>query len=206
MRARARRARGMTISVMTMAIALTLLVAACTSASTASTHPTAIPAADWAALEQRPLTLPTLAPGQLCPNKPGHAIGDDLGLVQGAGPVYAFWVLSSASGVMQSSVLQRVNWIVATSYRGPVLVRGRQLDGSGTLTFHGGLDQAGYHGDWRYAPDLPALRLLGGSAAGSGWTQYQTHVNVPGDGCYAYQVDGTGFSYTIIFFSEEVEY
>jgi hypothetical protein len=110
---------------------------------------------------------------------------------------------------MQAATLVPVQWYIDPSYTGPVLVRGRQLDGSGVLTFEGGLDQLHYHGAWTDAPQLPALRLMGGTAYASGksqWASFATHTNVPGDGCYAYQVDGTSFSYALTFLAEEIEY
>jgi hypothetical protein len=202
-----------------------LLLAACTAnASTPATHaagtpsaaakatlaptPSPTPSEIWRALEQRPLNLPSIAPGATCPKLTGHLVSSNFGYVLGDGPAYPFWAVSSALGTMQTSVLDPVQWYIDPSYTGPVLVRGRQLDGSGVLTFEGGLDQLGYQGAWRDAPALPALRLMGGPAYthGSQWASFATHTNVPEDGCYAYQVDGTSFSYALTFLAEEIEY
>jgi hypothetical protein len=190
-----------------------LLLAACTvNASppeTASASPTPTLTATWQALEQRPLKLPSVAPGATCPKLLGHVVSPDFGLVLGSGPVYPFLGIGGATGSLQAATLVPVQWYIDPSYTGPVLVRGGQLDGSGVLTFEGGLDQLHYHGDWRVAPHLPVLRLMGGTAYASGssrWASFATHTNVPGDGCYAYQVDGTSFSYALTFLAEEIEY
>ena len=192
--------------------AVLLLLAAC-MANASATRPSATPSptltADWRALEQRPLSLQSIAPGTTCPKLSGHVVSPAFGYVLGDGPAYPFWTVGSAIGAIQASVLDSVQWYIDPSYTGPVLVRGRQLDGSGVLTFEGGLDQLHYQGNWRDAPPLPALRLMGGSAYASGgsqWASFATHTNIPGDGCYAYQVDGTSFSYTLTFLAEEIEY
>jgi hypothetical protein len=189
-----------------MVAAIALLLSACAGPSSSSAPaPTATLTAGWLALQQRPLKLPRLASDATCPFEAGHGIAANVGNVQGQGPVYAFWSNASTLGVMQSNVLQQVAWYIDPSYTGPVLVRGRQLDGSGVLTFHGGLDQASYHGDWAKAPNLPALRLMA-DAHEPAWAPLLTWVNVPGEGCYGYQVDGSNFSYIIVFLGRYTEY
>jgi hypothetical protein len=195
-----------------LVVTTVLLLAACVATASA-THPAATPSPTlteaWRALEQRPLSLSSIASGTSCPKLAGHLVSPDFGYVLGDGPAYPFWTVSSRVGTMQASVLDPVQWYIDPSYTGPVLVRGRQLDGSGVLTFEGGLDQLHYQGTWRDAPQLPSLRLMGGPAYASGgsrWASFATHTNIPGDGCYAYQVDGTSFSYTITFLAEEIEY
>ena len=68
-------------------------------------------------------------------------------------------------------------------YRGPVLVRGRQLDGPNELRFNRGLLPP------REMRILPAPQLRTEPSF--------TRVRAPG--CYGYQVDGIGFSYLIVF-------
>jgi hypothetical protein len=83
-------------------------------------------------------------------------------------------------------------WIVAPSYVGPALVRGRQLGGSGTVRFGTGS-----------APNAGQLRLPpggGASVAGApGWRTWSIVISVPRPGCYGFQVDGIGFSTVILF-------
>ena len=81
----------------------------------------------------------------------------------------------------------KVLWI-ANRYRGPVLIRGVQLDGLNELRF--GLGH------------IPAremrLSSVGGSSAG-GWQNRPSTTRLRAPGCYAWQVDGTTFSRVIVF-------
>ena len=125
------------------------------------------------------------------------------------GPVYAaltegaprIVVLSLSPSVGDSRWrLVRTIWISRPDYDGPVLVRGGRLDRPGTLGFGDGLPP-------RTSLRLPAggwpLTRLGsregGSARQAGWrvTAIPTLVRAPG--CYAFQVDGLGFSYVLAF-------
>jgi hypothetical protein len=78
---------------------------------------------------------------------------------------------------------KKVLWAVDTAYRGPVLVRGRQLDGPNPLRFNRGV--------------VPPRELqIPASPPPRGQPSF-TRVRAPG--CYGYQVDGVGFSYVIVF-------
>jgi hypothetical protein len=85
-------------------------------------------------------------------------------------------------------------WLVSPEYRGPVLIRGRQLDGSHELRF-------GSSG----TPTLPAELRIGSEAGlrpdgpAAGWRDWPDYTIVPAPGCYAYQVDGLGFTQIIAF-------
>jgi hypothetical protein len=79
----------------------------------------------------------------------------------------------------------KVLWTVPT-YTGPYIVRGRQLDGPGELRFDQGPEWS------RKLHD--ELRLVGPYAL---LNPAATFLRSPG--CYAYQVDGRGFSYVIVF-------
>jgi hypothetical protein len=83
-----------------------------------------------------------------------------------------------------------VLWLVAPDYRGPVLIRGRRLDGQGLVRFDEG--------------DVPPARIrMGPDPASLGneprWRDRPSYTRVEGLGCYAYQVDGSHFSYPIVF-------
>ena len=80
-------------------------------------------------------------------------------------------------------------WAIDPRYVGPVLVRGRQLDGTDILKFEKG--EPGFS-DYTRAHPTPELHESGGYIHPS-VTRVQTL------GCYAYQVDGIGFSYSIVF-------
>jgi hypothetical protein len=84
-----------------------------------------------------------------------------------------------------------VTWRAAVGYHGPLLIRGRRLDGGGPVGFGEG-----------HTPydELQLLNSGRGEATTSGggraWLSL-TRVQHPG--CYAYQVDGTSFSRVIVF-------
>ncbi len=175
-------------------------------------HPTATTEANaWRSLQLRPLHLPTLAPGTPCPTSQGHQVHPAFGLVLGDGPVYAVFFggihSDNVHGVVEYADAQtfaggtsdwggvKVLWVIKPPYRGPVLIRGGRLDGSSPMRFNGGLDQP---------PDdtlalLSELRLTGAIDYDSPWPGWTTYTRLQAPGCYAYQADGLGFSYLIIF-------
>lgn len=171
--------------------------------------------ARWGALEQRPLALASLAPGTACPTTPGHifAAGVDAGL--GSGPVYAV-APGSETGALdlqppralgargQGWAGQKVVWFVDAAYQGPVLIRGRRLDGPGLIRFNGGLDQVAEIANLPGAPLLAALRLEGDSSLNAPWPGWPGYTRVRAPGCYAYQADGVNFSEVIVFQAEGV--
>jgi hypothetical protein len=137
----------------------------------------------WRGLLQRPLHIPAIATGSPCPadssTGPGPAY-PTLGL-EGGRATLRYLVGWGYDGWDGTKVL----WTVP-HYRGPYIVRGRQLDGPGMLRFDQGPNWSGkLHQELRlvgpYADLNPAATFL------------------RGPGCYAYQVDGRGFSYTIVF-------
>ncbi len=82
-------------------------------------------------------------------------------------------------------------WIGRPSYRGPVLIRGRQLDGSHRLRFENGLTPA----------TEMRLRSVGRSSPGC-WQNRPSYTRLRAPGCYAWQVDGTTFNRVIVFGAE----
>jgi len=82
---------------------------------------------------------------------------------------------------------QKVLWMVDRIYNGPVLVRGRQLDGPNDLRFDRGI-----------VPPRE-LRILPSSRVPRGRPSF---TRVLTSGCYAYQVDGLRFSYVIVLEAE----
>ena len=146
----------------------------------------------------RPLQLPTAGPGGKCPVEPGRAVDPAYGPAVGRGPVYA-GALGTDSTLLFSPPERfeseswggnKVLWLVAPDYRGPVLIRGRRLDRSGLVRFDEG--------------DVPPARIrLGGDPVSQGsdprWRERPSYTRIEGLGCYAYQVDGRDFSYPIVF-------
>jgi hypothetical protein len=77
------------------------------------------------------------------------------------------------------------------SYTGPILIRGRQLDGNGAMGFGQGstpYDELQLLDAGRQAPTM--------TDGGRAWL---STTRVTASGCYAYQVNGTGFSEVIVF-------
>lgn len=153
----------------------------------------------------RPLHLPRLAHGAACPvSKVGrrvnwratHIFG---GSGIGPGPVYPG--LGSSGGY--ANVTQdtqyggpwlggKVFWYVLPSYRGPVLLRGRQLDGPHIMGFNG--------------RKRPNRELQIGPSDSVGWDGQPagsrgvpSGIRVLTGGCYGVQIDGTRFSRVVVF-------
>ncbi|HEY2778739.1 MAG TPA: hypothetical protein VGI77_12655 [Gaiellaceae bacterium] len=85
--------------------------------------------------------------------------------------------------------LFKAMWAIDPRYVGPVLVRGRQLDGDDVLKF-----EKGEPGFSDYTRSHPTTELHE-----SGGYVHPSVTRVRTLGCYAYQVDGIGFSYSIVF-------
>lgn len=154
-------------------------------------------------LRRRTLQLPTLAPGQPCPRAQGRIVSPEIAPAIGHGPIYA-------AGLGEAGILdfgypppkesgfygsewsgQKVLWAQAPSYRGPVLIRGRQLDGPNELRFSEGKQPPLEL--WLRAYDATGNEQL------TGWRYMPSYTRLRAPGCYAYQVDGQGFSDIIIF-------
>lgn len=130
----------------------------------------------------------------------GRRIVASLGLAVGDGPIYAVGQGLDAiyslyngqrAGVGQS--YQRVLWLANPTYRGPLLIRARQLDGQRVPRF----------GE---EPDGPLLAQLalpiegrGGLPDAPGWRLWMAYTVLDSPGYYAYQIEGAGFSQTIAF-------
>lgn len=130
---------------------------------------------------RHPLHLPSLASGAPCPVSPAAGSVSPLGSAQ--------LTLMGFPGSQWAGA--RVIWTAATSYEGPILIRGRELGASGAVGF----------GSGRVPYDELQLSAPGAGAAtprGTG-REWFTFTRVMGPGCYAYQVDGTGFSTVIVF-------
>lgn len=164
---------------------------------------------DYAALEQRPFHAPALDASGGCPVSTQRqvttdtggalpAVGDGPAYVTGKALVVIGIVLSGGSGSggggshggktpppHTSSAVRQV-WLIAP-YDGPILVRARRIDGDGTVRF--GVGQNGVGG-------TSELRLAGG---GGRWVSSSTDFVADSAGCYAFQVDGNGFSYPVVF-------
>jgi hypothetical protein len=149
----------------------------------------------WAALRQRPLRLPTPAAGGACPATAGRIVAPDFAAALGDGPVYPVGLGTDGTlryvnaGFDGPWAGQKVLWVGDPSYRGRVLIRGRQLDGANEVRFERGADP----------PAELALDTATATTATSGWANWPSYTRVRASGCYAYQVDGATFTDVIIF-------
>ena len=158
-------------------------------ATTPTPSPTPSPV-DWTPLLAKPLTLKDLSPGAACPVSPqvtlktkappGNKGGINYGY--GNGPVYLSGQIDWYSG-SQGAIVE-----TDPAYSGPVLVRVKRLDGSGSIAFTG-------EGD----------RLQGGAlgirqtSSPPYWGEWSGAMDPSSPGCYGIQFDGTTFSdYAVI--------
>jgi hypothetical protein len=152
----------------------------------------------WAELRSRPLSLPKVEPGAACPVTPRQRTrlrpppAVEI-YVLGSGPVYP-----NVAALEEDSTLRlrpdmlsgagwytaKIPWLTDSTYAGLVLIRARQLDGNGEIR----VDMQGP----KPGPDA-GLDAVAPNYFWPGVTQ------VRGPGCYAYQVDGVGFSYALVF-------
>lgn len=153
---------------------------------------------------RRPLRIPTIAHGGRCPrtsanpNRNLAKIEPGLtGVAWGRGPAYPGGLGTGSGPVLRyldpipvGSLFHgskwfgnKVMWVIDRAYRGPLLIRGRQLDGAYELRFDRGR--------------LPPREMRFESSAPPRGRPSFTRVRGPG--CYAYQVDGISFSYLIVF-------
>lgn len=155
--------------------------------------------ADGFAALRRPWVHPPIAAGAICPvttevQQPDPALGPLLG----TGPARPAGIGTGAILEYESPAHggnwtdrtwggQKVLWAVDPTVDGPVLVRGRQLDGPNALAFED--------------PAQPHLRLSTGSYEGraGGWRDYPSFTRVRTPGCYAYQIDTGAGTWSIVF-------
>jgi hypothetical protein len=176
-----------------LSVAAALLLVSCSSSpsSVRSGPDSRTPStSSLAQLESRPLHLPAFGAALACPTAPGEPASAfspfGTGFTPGRGPVYP--VLGEQ--FLGAAVPAKVLWIARPSYQGPVVIRGKQIDGSAPVTF-GAPPQT-----------LQVLSLTSAGvdlSGGAGWRAWPSYTYVVTPGCYAYQVDGDGFSETIVF-------
>jgi hypothetical protein len=175
------------------------------TASTTSSSSTTLAAPSDEGLQEEldlhrvPMSLQYIDAGEECPVTP---VADELsGVVAqtyGAGPVYA--TLGSWDGTVQTLdalvsngwFISKVLWSVDPMYTGPVLIRGRQLDGGGALLFAAD-DPSPYR-------QLVELSLPAGEPTRDQAARFiASGITYAQPGCYGVQVDGVGFSDSIVF-------
>lgn len=166
--------------------------------TTSPGSPAASPSVDLVAALRRPWAQPKLPEGKPCPVTTDVSTPDpDLAPLVGLGPARpildegasltyvthdqgAGWVDHTWGGA-------KVLWAVDPAQTGPVLVRGRQLDGPGKLAFED--------------PAIPELVLHADSpqGLGDGWHDNPSYTRLRAPGCYAYQIDTADSTWTVVF-------
>lgn len=135
--------------------------------------------------------------GAKCPVSTAPTVASFVGPLVGSGPVYAALALdgSGALGFVYPPPRtgrdlfagsewggEKVPLFAAPSYRGPVLIRGRQLDGPHAVGFGG--DRV----------PIAELQLLAAGAFSpgepKGWREWPSYTRLRAGGYYTYQVDG----------------
>jgi hypothetical protein len=117
----------------------------------------------------------------------------------GAG-VYHYKGVQPDSGWWQLKTL----WVLSPKAHPPFLVRVTRLDGSGGVGLGGeGRDrQSGTVAELSTGTISSALIHDQSINIADGWATYPGATFVHQAGCYAFQVDGPGFSYSIVFAAE----
>jgi len=160
----------------------------------AGTSPSNCPSGQVPARLRRPLHLPRLAGGAPCLAASARHVNPSYGIALGPGPAYP---VPFRDGTLRYDhgraaggwIYVKVLWIISAGYRGPVLVRGHQLDGTNWLGFETG------------AHPLEELQIppVGAGSPGE-WRAFPSYTRVrAGAGCYAYEIDGTTFSRVLVF-------
>ncbi|MGK5740025.1 hypothetical protein [Micromonospora sp. URMC 103] len=188
----------MTKALRAATVAALLPVSAACDGSARDVPPAAAPGSP-SAFAAPPLRLPDAGAGGACPTSEARPWSrpDQAVRVLGPGPVYpvadyfgggAVLGLRDADRQRDGTYEKKVRWI-AEGYQGPVLVRAARIDGPGSASA-----RFAYTGEPRDGGHYALLTHTDSDLPGT--------TTVAGPGCYAYQVDGTTFSVTIVFRAE----
>ncbi|MFI7552593.1 hypothetical protein ACIBQ2_22920 [Micromonospora sediminimaris] len=177
------------------AVVLLASSAACDAAPPDASPVSPAPATSPRGWTAPPLQLPNAGPGDACPvtEPQPWPNPDQASRVLGPGPLYPV-ADYFADGALQlrdedrepdGTYSKKVRWI-GSGYTGPVLVRAARIDAPGSATvafsYTGESRDDGHHAVLTsQESDLPGV------------------TTVDGPGCYAYQVDGSTFSVTVVF-------
>jgi hypothetical protein len=129
---------------------------------------------------RRPLEIEDLRPGDVCPVTPTNAQIPGAANGQGNGPVYPV-----------GGGLTRI-WAADPREQGPILVRGRRVDGPGEIRF-------GEAANLKPELELPLRSFVTWPGLPAGWRGFTEYSKVTGPGCYAYQIDTLRASSLIVF-------
>jgi hypothetical protein len=160
-----------------------------------------------AVLNRRPLQQPVLASGASCPASP-------MVNLLGVAPDYGFgeWPAFISGQTSWYAGGQGAMLMVGSSYSGPLLVRGFQLDGNGrsNVTLAEEDLPPASAGDFAAKEKQHSVELVSGihttegglelqsSPPSSLWRAWSGRLSTGGPGCFALQVDGDTFTRTIV--------
>src|SRR3984893_14699275 len=139
----------------------------------------------------RPLKLPAVQSGSACPVTPVSSRNVNVTDPRGHGPFYLGGPMPQGHFPWNKTV-----WVLVDGARGPVLLRGGRVDGTGSLTFSGN------------PADHADTGVTLSSAGGVSATFYERVIDLGTEdafyvypattGCYALQVDGGSFEDVIV--------
>jgi hypothetical protein len=138
--------------------------------------------------------------------QPIREVSPRFGTAAGPGPIYpvgldAHGVLSMVRPSQRGSVYptgwggQKVLWLGAPTYTGPVLIRGMRIDGDSPVAFQAGGGNPALP-EMQFPPRPPK------SISATGWRDWPSATLLKAPGCYAWQIDGTTFSTMVVFNAE----
>lgn len=145
----------------------------------------------WQDLRARTLQIASLGTGAPCPETgTSHiVVSGRTQPVMGAGPVYASAI------ALTPARISKIPWVADPSYTGPVLIRGRQMDGTTPVLLSASANHArgqpiirsigGERFEFKRELDL----LEAGAQTGAPWRFWPSTTFVATGGCYAWQVD-----------------
>jgi hypothetical protein len=159
------------------------------AATSPSPSPTP-PVINWSILQARPLHLDQLSPGTACPVS-GTVNNLTVKAQSGKWPNYGFGpgpAYISGQFMWYSAGPQEMLILVDPKYRGPLLIRIRQIDGAGTAQLSGDGLQALSDGSF----GLPQ------TSSPPYWGTWYGPLTPSTPGCYGIQLDGTSFSDVVV--------
>jgi hypothetical protein len=153
--------------------------------------PAEVPQSTWDELASRPLRLNSVISAGTCPITPTKELASATGALAWSGPVYAVGnVIAYGPPTSDGLLPAKVLWVAAPDYPGAALIRGSRLDRPGGV----------YFSNSRRVSSLRFELDTRIRAAGSdhGWRYLPSTVDVDEPGCYGFQLDGPGWTSTIV--------
>ncbi len=150
-------------------------------------------------LIHRPLHFPTVRSGGPCPVSRGKLMSGFInGVAFGPGPVRLLVAMGNPGNPLPDNVdllpsdtpgwfAFKTTWVVAPSYQGPIIVRGKRIDGPGRVALLGGASPGPL-----VVPPGPTINDYSRNRTAPVGTY------VSGPGCVAFQIDGKGFDEHIV--------